>query len=154
MPRFIADCHLGKLAKYLRFLGHDTLYFSHIDDDDLLKLARAENRIILSRDKLLSQLKNAPVFYLKPTNIAEQLQLLAKEFNLFIQDDSHRYCLICNTLLHTIDKSELDDTVPERVKAHFDFFQKCPNCQRIYWHGDHYKNMKAFLERIGIKEQQ
>ena len=144
--RFIADCHLGKLAKYLRFMGVDTLYFSHIEDDDLVALANRENRVILTRDRELSRRKETPVFYLEPKEIVEQLKTVAREFKIEMMDDEYRRCLICNTRLQTIDKRSLGDEVPERVKAHFDFFQQCPDCHRIYWHGDHYRNMMAFLE--------
>ena len=144
--RFIADCHLGKLAKYLRFMGYDTLYFSHIEDDDLAVLAIREDRMILTRDRELSRRKNTPVFYLDPIDISEQLKKLAEEFKIEIRGDTYRRCLICNTALQMIDKRLLHDEVPKRVKAHFDFFQQCPDCHRIYWHGDHYQNMMAFLK--------
>ena len=145
---FIADCHLGKLAKYLRFMGYDTLYFSHIEDNELIDLASREARMILTRDRELSQRKNAPVFYLEPITLGEQLEILACRFDLEIRGDIYRRCLVCNTLLQTIDKQTLHDEIPERVKSHFDFFQRCPSCGRIYWQGDHYRNMMAFLRDV------
>ena len=143
--RFVADCHLGKLAKYLRFMGYDTLYFSHIEDNDLVQLAIREKRLILSRDRELSQRKNAPVFYLEPIELSEQLKTLARELKITIRDDTHRRCLLCNTLLQTIDKQTVSDKIPARVKIHFDFFQQCPDCHRIYWQGDHYRRMMDYL---------
>ena len=67
-PKFIADCHLGKLAKYMRLMGLDTLFFPHIEDNDLIHIANDENRIILTRDRHLSQRKNTPVLFLEPTD--------------------------------------------------------------------------------------
>jgi uncharacterized protein with PIN domain len=144
-PHFIADCHLGKLAKYLRFMGYDTLYFSHIEDDNLVDLAKREARTILTRDRELSQRKNAPVFYLEPIDLGKQLRIVARRFDLAIRDDGYRRCLVCNARLQTIDKRLLSDEIPKRVRRHFDFFQQCPSCGRIYWQGDHYRNMMAFL---------
>lgn len=146
-PRFIADCHLGRLAKYLRFMGYDTLYFPHIEDRNLIELARKEGRIILTRDAAMKQRKNAPVFFLKPIDPAAQIQTLCAAFGMRILDDAYHRCLVCNTRLETIGKTALNDTVPAAVKEHFDFFQQCPECGRIYWHGDHYQNMMTFLRK-------
>ncbi len=145
-PRFAADCHLGKLAKYLRFMGYNTLYFSHIDDGDLVTLARRESRIILTHDRELSRRQNVSVFLLESEDISEELRALAERFGIGIKDDESRRCLICNSALRTINKEFIGEEVPKNVKARFDFFQQCPTCGRIYWQGDHYHNMMAFIE--------
>ena len=63
-PKFIADCHLGKLAKYMRLMGLDTLFFPpHIEDNELIHIANDENRIILTRDHHLSQRKKPLYFF-------------------------------------------------------------------------------------------
>lgn len=146
-PRFIADCHLGRLAKYLRFMGYDTLYFPHIEDRDLVALARKEARIVLTRDTAMVQRKNAPVFFLKPQDSAAQIRALSDAFGIRILDDAYHRCLVCNARLEAIGKTALKDTVPAAVKEHFDFFQQCPECGRVYWHGDHYQNMTTFLRK-------
>lgn len=146
--RFIADCHLGRLAKYLRFMGYDTLYFSHIEDNDLLARAENEARTILTRDVALSQRKNAPVYFLRSEETAAQLRDLAKEFSLHIQDDNRRRCLVCNAPLVRVDKAAVQASVPEKVLDGFDVFRKCPSCGRVYWNGDHYRNLKTFLETV------
>jgi len=144
-PRFIADCHLGKVAKYLRFMGYDTLFFPAIDDSELILRAQEEERTVLTRDALLSRRKNVPVYFLRAIDPAEQLQELSNAFALRIRGDGQRRCMICNALLDVIGKAEASDAVPEKVTSRFDFFQRCPECGRIYWHGDHYRNMMAFL---------
>jgi len=144
-PRFIADCHLGKLAKYLRFMGYDTLYFSHIDDGELLELARNEKRTVLTRDAALAGRKGVPVFLLSPLDTAAQLHLLGEAFGLRLHGDDSRRCLVCNAPLERIGKETLGDNVPEAVRKRFDFFQRCAVCGRIYWHGDHYRRMHAFI---------
>ena len=147
-PRFIADCHFGKLAKYLRFMGYDTLYFPHIEDNDLIVLANEQLRTILTHDRRLSQRKHAPVFYLGSIDLSGQLKILGQRFGVINKDDESRRCLICNELLQHIDKETLVDKVPDGVKKHFDFFQQCPACGRIYWHGDHYHTMMRYLDSI------
>lgn len=150
-PQFIADCHLGKLAKYLRLMGIDTLFFPHIEDDELITIAKDDNRIILTRDRLLSQRKNAPVFFLKPTDTKSQLRLLIDHYKL--KDDTAFFsrCIVCNTPLQVIDKEKILESLPEKVKKHFDYFEYCLSCDRIYWQGDHYKHMMEFLTDV-LKE--
>lgn len=149
--RFIADCHLGKLAKYLRLMGVDTLFFTHIDDDDLIVMANDEGRIILTRDRELSQRKSAPVFFLEPTGTIEQLKVLIEYYHLKDNPVPFSRCIVCNTPLQVIPKEEIIDRVPEKVKIHFDYFEYCKKCDRVYWQGDHYRHMMAFLEQV-LKE--
>lgn len=150
-PRFIADCHLGKLAKYLRLMGFDTLFFPHIEDKKLLSIANEENRIILTRDRRLSQRKNAPVFFLEPTDTKAQLKTLIDYYKLKEHPAHFSRCIVCNTPLKVIDKDKIIDSLPEKVKKYFDYFEYCPTCDRIYWQGDHYRHMMEFLEQV-LKE--
>ena len=149
--KFIADCHLGKLAKYLRIMGFDTLFFPHIEDDDLIILANEENRIILTRDRELSQRKNAPVLFLEPTDTKEQLKTLIKHYKLKEHPAPFSRCIICNTPLQVIQKEKIAERLPEKVKKHFNYFEYCPACDRVYWQGDHYRHMMEFLEQV-LKE--
>lgn len=146
--KFIADCHLGKLAKFLRLLGIDTLYFPHIEDDALIKLAKEENRTILTRDRCLSQRKNAPAFFLEPKETQAQLKLLIALYKLQEHPLSLSRCIICNTPLQVIDKEKILERLPEKVKKYFDYFEYCPTCDRIYWRGDHYRRMKRYLDQV------
>jgi hypothetical protein len=148
LPKFIADCHLGRVAKYLRILGYDTLYFSHIEDNDLIKMANEEGRIILTRDRELSERKHANAFLLKPTETQSQLKTILEHFHLSKKIEERSRCIVCNTPLEQVDKEEVIDQLPEGVKKHFEFFERCPGCGRIYWHGDHYRNMVSFLKEI------
>jgi len=150
-PKFIADCHLGKLAKYLRLMGVDTLFFSHIDDDDLIDIAHEEDRIIITRDRLLSERKDIPVIFLEPTDTKIQLQFLIDHYELKEDTDHFTRCIVCNTPLQAIEKEKVIDSLPEKVKKHFNYFEYCTTCDRIYWQGDHYRHMMKFLEPI-LKE--
>ena len=146
--KFIADCHLGKLAKYLRLMGYDTLFFSHIEDDKLVELANAEHRTILTRDRELSERKNAPAFFLVPTDTQTQLKTLIEHFGLTGNSAAFSRCTVCNAPLEVIKKEKIIHRLPGGVKKHFDYFEHCPSCDRIYWRGDHYQNMVKFLEDV------
>lgn len=149
--KFIADCHLGKLAKYLRIMGFDTLFFPQIEDDKLITIANKENRIILTRDRELSHRKNAPVLFLEPTDTKAQLKTLIKHYKLKEYPASFSRCIVCNSPLQVIEKEKIIERLPEKVKKYFDYFEYCPACDRIYWQGDHYKHMMEFLEQV-LKE--
>jgi uncharacterized protein with PIN domain len=148
LPAFIADCHLGKLAKYLRMMGFDTLYFTQIDDNDLITLAIEQKRTILTRDRALAKRRNIPVLFLDSIETKEQLQSLFSRFPLKEHPLPFSRCLVCNTPLQVIEKSEVLHRVPEKVQRCFFHFKYCPFCDRIYWHGDHYRRMQQFLARI------
>lgn len=148
VPAFIADCHLGKLTKYLRLLGLDTLYFPQIDDDVLIDLANAQNRIILTRDKGLYERKEADCLYLESIKTEEQLREIIRTFSLQDLQQSFSRCIVCNELLIPIDKQAVEDRLPPKVVKHFSDFEICKKCNRIYWQGDHYQRMKTFLESV------
>jgi len=149
--KFIADCHLGKLAKYLRIKGLDTLFFPHIEDDKLIIIANEDNRIILTRDRELSRRKNAPVFFLEPIDTKEQLKTLIDHYHLKENPVPFSRCIVCNSPLQVIEKEKIIERLPEKVKKHFNYFEYCPTCDRIYWQGDHYRHMMEFLEQV-LKE--
>ena len=147
-PRFVADCHLGKLAKYLRLMGYDTLYFTQIDDNDLIRIANDEGRIILTRDKELSERKKAPCTLLHATKLDKQLKELLKIYRLAGESAPFSRCIVCNTPLEPIDKASVLERIPAKVANYFDRFEICRECDRIYWHGDHYKKMKKYIEKV------
>ena len=147
VPAFIADCHFGKLAKYLRIMGFDTLFFNTIDDNDLIEIARKEERTILTRDKVLHKREKAPTFYIESIETLEQLRILQGKYHIKAYSLCSR-CVICNTPLESIEKSEIESRVPKKVKEHFSEFEVCTSCDRIYRHGDHYKRMMLTVSAI------
>jgi len=146
--RFIADCHFGKLAKYLRLMGFDTLFFPQIDDNDLIDLANRENRIILTRDKELFERKKAQCSFVEAIKIEEQLREVTRNFELEKYQRPFSLCVVCNEPLHVIKKEAVLHRLPPKVIRYFSHFEICDVCHRIYWQGDHYKKMKASLEKM------
>lgn len=147
-PRFIADCHFGKLAKYLRLMGFDTLFFPQIDDNDLIDLSNREGRIILTRDKELFQRQKADCYLVAAVKIEKQLQEVVSTFDLQKHQHPFALCIVCNEPLEVIDKEAILHRLPPKVIRYFSHFEICNNCNRIYWQGDHYKKMKASLEKM------
>lgn len=148
VPAFIADCHLGKLAKYLRFMGLDTLYFPQIDDNDLIELANEESRVILTRDRELYERKKADCVLLQEVEIGKQLKEVVRRFDLKKNISDFSRCIVCNRPLVSVEKDKILDRLPPKVVKYFSHFELCEACDRLYWHGDHYKRMKAFVQKV------
>ena len=148
--RFIADSTLGRLAKWLRVMGYDTIYQSFYRKDDITKIVR-EGRILLSR-KSATVTHHPSSLLIHSDHIKAQLHEM--EAMGAITPDKSRWftrCLICNTLLKQADATVARQHVPEHV-----FYQStlviqfCPSCSRHFWPGSHRERMKRQLEEWGF----
>lgn len=147
--RFIADAHLGKLAKYLRLCGFDTLFDPDLDDGDIINVALNESRIVLSRDKdLLNNLKAVAGYRVLSAQPAVQLNEVMESYNLKDQMSPFSRCLECNGVLLFINREEVIEMLPEGVKELHSVFRKCDKCGRVYWEGTHYQKMKTFIANL------
>lgn len=140
---------LGRLARWLRFLGFDTLYYSDISDSRLIRIAREQNRFVLTRDTRLVRIRAVKDYLLIKANdsYSQLLEVITtlnlREFNPF------SICVECNGQLTRIsDKKEIIDLVPEFVFLNFNLFLKCSNCGKIYWEGSHPQKFKEKLSKI------
>lgn len=148
-PRFVLDMMLGKLARWLRALGYDALYFKVADDRQLLRLARAEARTLLTRDAKLARLAGPGGLLIHATEIEAQIAEVLERLALF--PSAHGLlsrCLECNALLEDRPKESVRGLVPEYVFATQERFVGCPACARIYWQGSHADRILARLERV------
>ena len=151
--KFICDDMLGTLAKWLRIFGYDTLYGAK-NDDDLLKISKQDNRVLLTRDKnLYERTKNqSSCLYIKSMSLHEQLVLVLKKTGITISRDKMlSRCLICNIPLENKKKSEIRKDVPPYPFQYHEKFWKCPVCNRVYWKGSHWENMYIRIKKI-LKE--
>ena len=146
-PRFIADAHLGGLARLLRMLGLDTLYDNRFADAEIRRCASDEGRTILTRDRDLLKCRDVThgcyVHALKP---AEQLREVVDRLQLAGKAQPLTLCLHCNLRLEAVEKSLVLDRLPPSVAAHRTEFRHCPGCRRVYWQGDHYRRMNEMLD--------
>jgi uncharacterized protein len=146
-PKFVADVHLGRLARYMRMLGFDTLYKNNIDDDEIVNISVDEKRTILTRDRNI--LKRSVVthgYFVRNIKIKKQLIEILNRFNLENQIKEFTRCIECNTILEPISKEEIIDKLPLKVSESQGFFSICPGCKKIYWKGTHHHKMNAFIQ--------
>jgi len=149
--RFLADGMLGKLTRWLRMLGCDVEYFNDLDDDELIKLAMDEKRILLTRDTQLYRralVKGAEAFLAEGRTEPERLAELAQRFGFKLEvnvEDSR--CPKCNTKISPVSKDEIRDKVPPSTSRFYDDFWICPDCGQIYWQGSHWKKIHRTLSQ-------
>ncbi|WP_417778797.1 Mut7-C RNAse domain-containing protein [Stutzerimonas xanthomarina] len=145
-PRFVADAHLGGLARLLRMAGFDTLFDNHYEDAAMTDLANREGRVLLTRDRALLMHRvvthGCYVHALKP---ADQLRELYERLELDAHARPFSLCMRCNRPLSEIDKQAARDRVPPRVLERHERFVGCDCCGRIFWEGSHWQDMRALL---------
>ena len=141
---------LGKLVKGLRMLGYDTVYYRGEDAYPLFKLARKENRIILTRNRKLTP-KRPEDHIIKITENKPSLQLKELIQNKVISLNEELLfsrCLLCNILLDEIPREESEGKVPDFIFYQRKNFFRCPQCLKIYWQGSHLENMQKKIEEL------
>jgi uncharacterized protein len=150
--KFIVDEMAGKLARFLRMLGYDTVYHKEIANSKLIEIALSEKRIILTRDTHLIEMKIVKDYFLVSDDDPEvQLKDVLKHFEL--NPDLNSFlsrCLDCNSLLEDISKESVEDQVWPYVYKTQNRFMICPDCKRIFWEGDHVRAMCKRLLDWGI----
>jgi len=153
--KFIADCMLGKLARWLRMLGHDVTYNIQLNDNDLLELAKKENRVLLTKDLELYKRANGKdidALYLEGKSESERLAEVAKRYISILEIDMEKsHCPVCNTKLKATPKDQLSGEIEKNTFTYYDKFWKCPNCGQVYWQGAHWKQITNTLKEAQAK---
>ena len=146
---FILDGHLGKLARLLRMLGLDALYCQDSADSEIVRLAAAEQRIILTRDRGL--LKHASVTHgccVRSQEPLEQAREVLRRYNLCALVKPLSRCIRCNGALERVAKNAVLSRLPPRTILYYDVFYRCRICGHIYWPGSHYQNMLITIAHL------
>lgn len=148
-PRFLADAMLGRLARWLRAVGYDTRYDATLADPVLVRLAAAEDRILLTRDRhLLRERRPARALEIRRDVPLEQLREVADALALAPPAELFTRCLVCNAVLSApLPEEEARRVVPPAAVGLPGAVRRCPGCGRVYWLGSHARRMRAALER-------
>lgn len=147
--RFVADAHLGGLARMLRMLGFDTLYSNQYHDDEVRQIATRDARIVLTRDRDL--LKCSDVThgcYVHALRSMDQWKEVVTRLQLERDARPFTLCLHCNETLHEVDKEAVLDQLPENAAKYYQRFCTCPACKGIFWEGSHWKRMRGWLDEL------
>jgi len=144
--KFVADNNVGKLARWLRLMGYDTLLFKQKDDKQMISTALNENRVILTKDAQFMRRRlvtngTLKVILIKQDAPGVQIQGVAKALNLDYHFAPFSLCLECNQTLRPRSREEVQNLVPPRVFETQTQYMECPTCRRIYWQGTHWQTM-------------
>jgi len=142
--KLLTDAMLGRLTRWLRALGYDTVYAPDTDDNELLRRARAEGRVLLTADRALATRRGAHTLLIEAQDLASQLRQVRAALGPPTDAEFSR-CVACNGKLTPVDKTTLADRVPPYVLATRQEFRRCPDCGRIYWPGTHIQRMKDVI---------
>ncbi len=152
-PRFIVDSNVGKLARWLRMLGYDAVFFEGDDDAYLIDRALKEDRVILTRDTQVMKRGvitsgRLSAIFIDSDEPEQQVLQVIETLHLDFQSRLFTICLECNNPLEERGKEEVKDRVPPYVFKTQPQYMECPVCHRIYWRGTHWQAMLRKLERL------
>ncbi len=148
-PRFVADGHLGKLARHLRMAGFDTLWANDWDDDEIVRISGVQRRTILTRDKAMLRRREVERgYFVRATESEAQLAEVVRALQLEGRIDPFTRCRECNVPLEEVSRDVVADRLPEKVRGLYERFKRCPRCERVYWEGSHFARMKGVLDRL------
>jgi len=150
--RFAADGMLGRLARWLRIAGHDTLCAQDLgvgpegEDEALLRAAEEQGRILLTSDEALHaralRLGLRSVLVTGRSVLDQLLEIsmaLGRRLDMNFEDSR---CPVCNGTLVQADPSE----APPEVRKDREFW-KCSSCGKVYWEGKHWRSIIKTAER-------
>lgn len=148
-PRFILDVHLGRLAVYLRLAGFDCQYRNDLQDQEIVTVALAEHRTILTRDRGLLKRRAVTHGYLvRATDPRTQLMEVVDHFDLHSAVTPFSRCPLCNGPVDVVAKGDIGHVLPPRVALTQQEFRRCRDCQHVYWKGSHYRSIARLLEQV------
>jgi uncharacterized protein len=142
VPGFVLDVHLGRLARYLRLLGFDTLYDNAADDNTLVDRSCDGERILLTRDRgLLMRREVVHGYYVRENEPRKQLAETVRRFKLAAVAQPFTRCMNCNGRLSDVEKVDVEQDLEPGTRRHFDRFWRCQECGNIYWEGSHFERL-------------
>jgi len=146
-PRFVADAHLGGLARLLRLTGFDTVYDNAIHDDDVERLCVEEERIVLTRDReLLERRTITHGCYVRSLRPEPQLREIFARLDLARLARPFSLCLSCNVPLHPVEKTRVEAQLPPSVHARHERFSCCDACGRVFREGTHRRRLRGIVD--------
>jgi len=149
VTRFLADVHLGRLARQLRMMGLDTAWSGPMGDEEIVREARRESRIILTRDRGLLKRRAVTHGYLvRSTEPREQLVEVLSRFDAARQVRLFSRCMDCNGALVRVPRRSVLDVVPAAVAETCAEFSRCPRCAKVFWRGTHWETMKRLAADV------
>jgi hypothetical protein len=146
---FVLDCHLGRLAAYLRLLGLDVLYRNDYSDEELAEISEKAKRICITRDRgLLKRKQISHGCLIHSLDPREQALEVVRRFQLEQQLKPFTRCVKCNGLLQEVHESEIADQLLPGTRENYHDFAQCAQCGKLFWKGSHYNRLLEFIAYV------
>jgi uncharacterized protein with PIN domain len=156
--KFVVDAMLGSLARKLRILGFDTLYYREGSDADLEAVGRNEERIILTSDRalVLHALRRGyrAILVEGGTDKIRLLSILRQAGAEMASSErkQNSRCAVCNGELEVITKKGVAvEEIPPKVLARHRLFFRCTSCSKLYWRGGHWGRIRRLSSSLTTK---
>ncbi len=147
--KFILDVHLGSLARTLRMLGFDSKYRNSYEDPEIVRIALAEGRIILTRDRgLLKRRQVTHGYCVRSDDPDAQAREILQRFDLYDSIEPLARCISCNGRINSIGKDEVEDRLELKTKKFYETFYRCSGCGKVYWKGSHFSSILDKISAI------
>jgi len=147
--KFIADINLGDIVKYMRILGLDLYYDPLLSTREIIEISKRENRVILTKSRKFLKFKDVSHgIFIRPGTTTEQIRRIIDCLDIKDKIKPFSRCLRCNTLLNIVLKEKILDRIPPKTKEFCDEYVQCQSCDKIYWKGTHFINMKKAVRQI------
>jgi len=150
VTKLLADAMLGRLARWLRILGYDTAYLADADDWEIVRLARAEDRLVLTRDRALAERRGMRTLVVDSQVLEDQLRQVRQSVGPPVDPPFSR-CPVCNWPLADADARLVQTRAPPFIRRTQTRFAWCAACQRVYWPGSHWERMQTLL--AGLRDE-
>lgn len=148
-PRFVVDVHLGRLARYLRTLGFDTLYGNDYDDRALARMSATDGRILLTRDRgLLKRSEVTRGYWLRHTDPRQQIAEVVAALQLSPSARPFTRCIRCNSLLEPVTEAAVRKQLPVGLRGRYTQISRCSGCAQLYWPGSHFDRLRVLVNEI------
>lgn len=147
--KFLVDSTALKLARDLRLLGLDTKTAVHQSILQIAESASNENRILISRNRELLQLRSVVLGQLlRSENHLEQVVEVLLRYPLPDRPQPFIRCLQCNEILHNVAKDSILHLLEPLTIKYYQEFKQCSNCRRVYWKGSHYGKLQKIVATV------
>ena len=142
-PALLIDAMLGALARRLRWLGYDAEYRKDLPDEAMIRIARGENRLLVTQDRELAGRQGVRALYIPATELKEQVHQVVEAIGPSLHPPR---CTVCNGELIAISVEEATPLVPPYVAKTQTEFVQCGRCGRVYWPGSHWSGLQRWRQ--------
>ncbi|MGA1820910.1 MAG: Mut7-C RNAse domain-containing protein [Thermoplasmatota archaeon] len=154
MVSYLCDEMLSKLARWLRMAGYDVISPRGLTDRELNQISVSEGRVLLTRDRDLSNMKGIESLLVRSDDLVTQLAEVFESYPVNDNPPGKSRCPVCNGELVSIRKSDLERkdemNIPTKVMENQSLFLICSECSKIYWYGTHWEGITSILKEHGL----